>query len=127
MTPRIRRLAASSRADLVVYLLSLVPMLPALGAGLVADDYLHRGVFLRLPVLGGGSPLLGLFRFATAGSGQLPLREIGVLPWVRRAFSSPVFPRSTSSRQRSSTKTAPSKSSALKGRSRRPWRGCNSW
>ena len=91
MTPRVRRLAASPRADLVVYLLSLVPMLPALGAGLVADDYLHRGVFLRLPVLGGGSPLLGLFRFATAGSGQLPLREIGVLPWSTPPFLSLVF------------------------------------
>lgn len=91
MLARIQRLAADGRGPRVVFLVALVPLLPALGAGLLADDFMHRAVFLRLGALGGRGAFLDLFRFAPGGEEQRQLTELGVLPWSTPPGLSLVF------------------------------------
>lgn len=60
-----RRLLSTDRLPLVLALVALVPTLPALRAGLVADDYFHRMVLLDIGVVGAATdPIADLFAFA---------------------------------------------------------------
>jgi hypothetical protein len=76
-----RRVLSINRLPLALALVALVPTLPALRAGLVADDYFHRMVLLKLGVVGAATePIADLFAF-------LPERlrgrmtEEGLLGW----------------------------------------------
>ncbi len=60
-----RRLLSTDRLPLALALVALVPTLPALGAGLVADDYFHRMVLLHMGAVGAATdPIAHLFAFA---------------------------------------------------------------
>ncbi len=62
--------------------LAAVLALPALGAGFVGDDYLHRAILLGTVDLGWEArPLWNLFSFVPAGEGKLGMMELGIVPW----------------------------------------------
>jgi hypothetical protein len=76
-------------------LLAVLLTLPALGAGLIADDYFHRMILLGTP--DGGSappPLRSLFSFIPEGRQEF-MMDAGYLPWwsdpgIHIAFSRPL-------------------------------------
>ena len=60
-----RRFLSTQRLPLALAIVALVLTLPALRAGLVADDYFHRMVLLGMGALGAGTdPICDLFAFA---------------------------------------------------------------
>ncbi len=60
-----RRFLSIQRLPLALALVALLPTLPALRAGLVADDYFQRMVLLHVGVLGAAAdPIADLFAFA---------------------------------------------------------------
>ncbi len=62
-----RRLLSVDRLPVALALFAVFPTLPALGAGLVADDYFQRMVLLHLGPLGAAAdPIADLFAFAPA-------------------------------------------------------------
>lgn len=79
-----------------VALLSTLLCLPALGAGLVMDDWYHRAVLTQDPgVAYVGAPWRGLFCFLPGPGLNGPLQELGILPWwadpdVRACFLRPL-------------------------------------
>ena len=59
--------------------LAIVVTIPSLWTGLVADDYVHRAIFLGLP--GFTTEPLGMFSFVSGGPDRVAdLRRIA-LPW----------------------------------------------
>jgi hypothetical protein len=82
-------------APLVFGLLALLLTLPALGVGLIGDDYFHRMILLGIPDGGFESPPLRyLFSFVPEGRQQY-MMDRGYLPWwcdpgIRIAFSRPL-------------------------------------
>ncbi len=64
--------------------LAMALALPCLGAGFVADDYLHRIVFMGSPALDGlfGPPLSSMFVFADGNPERTrQLVDMGLFPW----------------------------------------------
>ncbi len=97
MKTRFVRWLAHDRWPFVLAGLALIATLPALGNGLTADDYIHRAVLTRAPIiLPNTSPVMDLFRFfpGTVEENQW-LRDNGYLPWwsspeVRARFLRPL-------------------------------------
>ncbi|MGD8897170.1 MAG: hypothetical protein PVJ73_14145 [Acidobacteriota bacterium] len=89
------RVAQHRLAPLAVGLLAVLLSLPALGVGLIGDDYFHRMVLLGIPDGGFDSPPLRyLFSFVPEGRQQY-MMDIGYLPWwcdpgIHIAFSRPL-------------------------------------
>jgi hypothetical protein len=80
------------RWPLIAGVLAIAVTLPALWTGLVADDYIHRAMLLRLP--GFVTEPLGLFSFVPATDAGEAIPSFG-LPWwtapdLRLAFWRPV-------------------------------------
>ena len=89
------RLARQRSAPVAFGLLALLLTLPALGVGLIGDDYFHRMVLLGIPDGGFESPPLRyLFSFIPEGR-QGYMMDRGYLPWwcdpgIHIAFSRPL-------------------------------------
>lgn len=63
-------------------LLGVVLTLPALGAGLLADDYIHRSILLgKGAVAAGGNPVFDLFAFVQRGPRREAALALGTLTW----------------------------------------------
>jgi hypothetical protein len=78
---RARSALAHPRAPLAWALLAVLLTLPALGAGLIADDYFHRLVLLDIGFWGSSTePIADLFAFVP-DSLREHMIEVGYLPW----------------------------------------------
>ena len=94
-TGRIVELLRHERVPLVAVVLGVLLALPALGVGLLADDYVLRSKLLELEPLERG-PLLDLFAFLPGTPQSLDLlRDHGLVPWwthpeVRASFLRPL-------------------------------------
>jgi hypothetical protein len=67
--------------SLSIALAGVLCALPALGAGLVGDDYFHRIILGGSDALGVANRWLDLFAFAPAGERGERMVALGVLPW----------------------------------------------
>lgn len=81
--PRLETLLASRRLPLVAIVLVTLLALPALGAGLLLDDYYHRTVLLERSrfreLLGPPQEMFRFFRGDPVRTGRLV--DIGLFPW----------------------------------------------
>lgn len=86
-TPGLPRLAA---------LVGVLLCLPALGTGLIMDDWFHRAILMELPGLRGlGAPWRSLFTFVPGPGRNDELIALGIMPWwsdpdLRVAFLRPL-------------------------------------
>jgi hypothetical protein len=97
MLEKVERLLADRRLPVAAVVVAVLLFLPALGAGLFADDLTHRASFspeLRLP--GGVRGDWDIFRFQSADRENLRLMmDLGVWPWwtapgIRLSFFRPL-------------------------------------
>ncbi len=92
---RVARFLSHRFSPVAFAVLAVILTLPALGAGLVGDDYFHRMILLGRGELGRRmDPTLDLFSFV-ADSQRAAMTDIGFLPWwsdpkLRIAFARPV-------------------------------------
>ncbi len=93
---RIQNLGSKRSWPVLLGLLACLLTLPALRAGLVADDYFHRAVLLHRGELAPFMrPVMDLFAFVKPGEPAAVMRELGYLPWwsdpgIRVALLRPV-------------------------------------
>jgi hypothetical protein len=82
MTRPLLRWLAQPWSPLTAALVGVALTLPALGVGLIIDDYFHRAVLLGTgPVGVGARPLLDLFSFIPAGPRHQASLQTGLLTW----------------------------------------------
>lgn len=63
-------------------LIGIVLTLPAIGGGLLGDDYMHRSILLGVgEVAAGSSPAFDLFSFVPQGARREATLELGTLTW----------------------------------------------
>ncbi len=83
MRARFAQLLGHPRLPLVAALLAVLLCLPALGAGLFSDDWVHRAIILGSgPFPASERPLLDLFSFVHPQAPHLEVwHELGIFPW----------------------------------------------
>jgi hypothetical protein len=73
---------AGRRAPLAAALLAVALTLPALGVGLIGDDYMHRSILLGVGgVAAGSSPVTDLFVFVPDGPRRQATLDLGTMTW----------------------------------------------
>lgn len=79
---RLCTLMARPRAPLAVALVGMALVLPATGAGLLGDDYIHRSVLLGAGEVGAEArPVVDLFAFVPEGPRRAATLSLGTLTW----------------------------------------------
>lgn len=82
MANRLLALLARPRAPLTAALVGIALTLPALGVGILGDDYIHRSILLGVGGAGAGAqPLFDLFAFVPMGPRREAAVTLGTLTW----------------------------------------------
>jgi hypothetical protein len=82
VTARVIALLSGRRVPLLAALVAVALTLPALGVGLLGDDYMHRSILLGVgDVARGSQPIFDLFAFVPQGARREATLSLGTLTW----------------------------------------------
>ena len=95
MRSLIRRVLMHPRLHIGLVIVSVVTVLPALAAGWIGDDWIHRAVLGSHEPFGDVDPVRDLFQFMSPGQHNDSLSSVGLIPWwadpeVRSTFFRPL-------------------------------------